>query len=616
MPTVFTTRTVACELARWHEHGRLRGALVCRVGFVLAPDTATVEAGHAPPPAGPPGRPRGRSDVVVVGPAHPLPGQWHARLVVGALDKTVPVHESPHGHTAPALGPLPLAERPEIAPPDQRIEPPLRADARIVLDGLHPTWPRLECRLPGVEPQAVVQRGGEVQRVPLAAELLWIDSARGACVVEWRGLLPDDAEVVHVAEGSHDAPRAIDAIQAAADVAVDATEAPYPDAVFDTIATTRARVAPLPFAGTRSTPPPPLDMPPAQSTGTLIGDRALVPPGAAAAPVPHVWTEAPRAPGWCDRIAAHARPWQPVVPASDRADLERAAARGAAAASAEAARRTEAAPEPRRARSVTPSAPRVALDLLWFDVAAVGRILRAELLSSADLPPPSCERPGASDVDGEQGAVAALLAAAPRSELDALPVIFARKNAEEAGARPVVCVEAELRVCLRPRERLRRMAELAEIFVHGDKRLRDLLDRIRPCVELANAPDDVADASCHQLVEAFQAPARGLAEGYLEANADRALVEERKLFEQTLLGGPHLRAVVGGGEHAVVAYLPQAVAEVLPIATRFRARIAAELRPRQDERDAAPIALRVLALAAVLDLGARRLEPRAHVAPR
>jgi hypothetical protein len=203
--------------------------------------------------------------------------------------------------------------------------------------------------------------------------------------------------------------------------------------------------------------------------------------------------------------------------------------------------------------------------------------------------------------DDSRAAVARALESASPTSLGELPSAFARAQADARGGRPVLVVEGQLSLCLRAHERLRKTSELAELFVEGDKRMRAVVDRVRPVAARAAVPAEVADALRRQLVEAFQAGAPGLGDDYLDATVERQLIEDRSFVEHTLMGGPHLRALL---DDAVV-YLPRAATDELPLALRFRARLVAELRLRQDAREQAPFALRCLALATLVDLRPR-----------
>ncbi|MCC6554246.1 MAG: DUF2169 domain-containing protein [Polyangiaceae bacterium] len=75
------------------------------------------------------------------------------------------------------------------APRDQLLAE-LRADERIVLEGLHPEHGRLVTNLPGLRPRATVERPGRApEDVTLACDTLWIDTDRGLAALVWRGQL-------------------------------------------------------------------------------------------------------------------------------------------------------------------------------------------------------------------------------------------------------------------------------------------------------------------------------------------------------------------------------------------------------------------------------------------
>ena len=76
------------------------------------------------------------------------------------------------------------------APADQRL-PEITPDLEIVLEHLHPDHPRLTTRLPGLRPQAFVERPrGGPQEINLVGDALWIDTDRALCTVTWRGQMP------------------------------------------------------------------------------------------------------------------------------------------------------------------------------------------------------------------------------------------------------------------------------------------------------------------------------------------------------------------------------------------------------------------------------------------
>jgi hypothetical protein len=90
-----------------------------------------------------------------------------------------------------------------VAPVDQQV-PALRHDEQIHLENLHPEHARLLTRLPGLHPQAFVERPGvQPHEIEMHADGLWIDTDRARCTVTWRAQVPlaqpDDAGRVLVA---------------------------------------------------------------------------------------------------------------------------------------------------------------------------------------------------------------------------------------------------------------------------------------------------------------------------------------------------------------------------------------------------------------------------------
>ncbi|MEP7124024.1 MAG: DUF2169 domain-containing protein [Byssovorax sp.] len=73
-----------------------------------------------------------------------------------------------------------------VAPRDQQLDA-LRENERILLENLHPAYPRLVTSLSGQKPRAFLEgRKGGVQSLPLRADLLWIDTDRAICTLTWR----------------------------------------------------------------------------------------------------------------------------------------------------------------------------------------------------------------------------------------------------------------------------------------------------------------------------------------------------------------------------------------------------------------------------------------------
>ncbi len=71
------------------------------------------------------------------------------------------------------------------APTDQQLAE-LSEDARIVLENLHPEWPRLVTSLPGLRPRAILEGRGGHHPLKMRADTLWIDTDRAIACLTFR----------------------------------------------------------------------------------------------------------------------------------------------------------------------------------------------------------------------------------------------------------------------------------------------------------------------------------------------------------------------------------------------------------------------------------------------
>ncbi len=77
----------------------------------------------------------------------------------------------------------------QAAPVDQRLDAPISADARILLEALHPDHPRLVTNLPGFEPRLWVWSPLE-RAVRMVADALHIDTDQQRVTLTWRASFP------------------------------------------------------------------------------------------------------------------------------------------------------------------------------------------------------------------------------------------------------------------------------------------------------------------------------------------------------------------------------------------------------------------------------------------
>lgn len=123
------------------------------------------------------------------------PGMAIVPVGFGPLAESWPVRANRLGRYASTYSSLSLAGTPlpddldrsffNSAPMDQQL-PELPDDARIVMENLHPEWPRLVTNLPGLRPRAVLEGRGGVHPLKMRADTLWIDSDRAIACVTYR----------------------------------------------------------------------------------------------------------------------------------------------------------------------------------------------------------------------------------------------------------------------------------------------------------------------------------------------------------------------------------------------------------------------------------------------
>jgi hypothetical protein len=319
-----------------------------------------------------------------------------------------------------------------------------------------------------------------------------------------------------------------------------------------------------------------------------------------------------------ERERGDAASLKPPVKPPSATELRHATERGVAAASdaaAATARPKKSAPAQGRAEGATPAeareAPREHVDLLWFDPAAVTRILADKALGEG-----RAEGSGAKWVTD---------AAAPRETQEAkdrreiLAVLSRGRPVEEAAgmeqvaaaayrddgafAASLILVAGDLSFDFDEVDTLEAMLSVTTPFLGADKKLKEVAGNAS---EVAKAdgrlPGDIAAGFTRRIEEAFAQGQRSVAPGYLDTSVERLLLEGRRYPRRTLLGEPRLRALLalGGGSAPIPTYLPEALATRLPLFRRFRVRAVVELRPQEDQYETHPDALLDLALGRVL----------------
>ena len=300
-------------------------------------------------------------------------------------------------------------------------------------------------------------------------------------------------------------------------------------------------------------------------------------------------------------------------------ELRQATERGAAAASTAAAAgaREAASPAARPADRPAPpprEPPREHVDLLWYDPAAVARIL-ADRALGAERPEPAAPRwikdPAAPreppEAKDRRSIHAVVSRGKPLDEPAAVDQVASSAYRDDGTfAAPLVLVAGELSFDFDEVETLRAILTVTAPFLGADKKLREVAANAAEALKAeGRLPGDIASGLTRRVEEAFAQGQRSVAPGYLDASVERILLEGRRYARKTLFGEPRLRALLAfpGGSAPIPTYLPEALATRLPLFRRFKARAIVELRPQEDQYETHPDALLVLALGRVLRRG-------------
>lgn len=513
----------------------------------------------------------------------PIASTWPERCHrVGAAGGVFPFHD---------LSRRPLPEGMDLgffnaAPRDQQVRA-LDVPLSLTLENLHPDQPRLVTTVPTAPPRAVLE-GRPAGAVPIAlrADTLWIDTDRELVTVTFRGMVPlqsaeERGRVVLSTDPEHGpkGPRAS---------RLPAVQRPPPQLAMTADISLELRMgnrAALPFAPSEppAALPAQLPSPPAVAASAVAAPFLLA---RAVTPAPSVFEASTAAAGTAPT------PAEPVPP------------------------RAVAEPEPPK-RAI----PQEAIELVWYAPELVPRARRkAEwraLLDALERTPLDLEfdDPAFADeprqIEDRREIFEILAHASPADSVD-----VSRCLRDDGKYVPALALFAgELELPFDELSALRATVTTASLFVGTDEGLRSAVQAAKEFLAtpgLMSAPA-VAEGLTRRIDEAFAAGKRPVGAGYLEAQRERVLLEQRQYQRRAVLGGKHLRGLfkLGGGEApsgakpgsgakaaaVVPAYLPDAITNELPLYPRFGVRLVAEVRLAVDRYESSGAALRVMALA-------------------
>lgn len=255
---------------------------------------------------------------------------------------------------------------------------------------------------------------------------------------------------------------------------------------------------------------------------------------------------------------------------------------------------------------------RDAVLLLWLDSGQVPRIYRKpafrEILDELEEQEPDPELDASvegapADVDDHR-AVFEILVRGAATDAEGLQRAMVQALREDGKyIAPLVLLAGEIAFPFDELETLRATVVTASPLAGADEPLKAAIGNAREFLDTPNltcAPA-VAEGMTARIRDAFAQGKRVVPPGYLDAQTERVLLEQRHYQKRTVLGAPHLRALfhLAGAQAPVPAYLPAAAAPRLPLFQRFRARLLATCHIAEDQNETHPAALKVLALARI-----------------
>lgn len=262
-----------------------------------------------------------------------------------------------------------------------------------------------------------------------------------------------------------------------------------------------------------------------------------------------------------------------------------------------------------------PRKPRgTAMQLLWFDPEILPRVRRKKpwkaLIDELDAGPYDPEldeaAPGetAADVEDRREIVQVLAVGNASGETAIEAALDDAVRDDGRFASPLLLVAGELSIGFDELETLKAVVSIATPLAAGDE---DLKAAVEAAVAYLGVPGlvssaDVAQSLTTRIREAFAKGKRAVPGTYLDTESERALLEKRAYQKRNVFGGPHLRGLFffAGSTTGIPTYLPETLAQRLPLFRRFPARLIADVAFQADQYETHPTALKVGAITRVV----------------
>ena len=264
------------------------------------------------------------------------------------------------------------------------------------------------------------------------------------------------------------------------------------------------------------------------------------------------------------------------------------------------------------------AAHRPSIELLWFDPESVAPIRENERWKPIveaiepkedelefdafdDKPPPEVPEPARS-----RKLVFGILTRADLTDSEGINEAIGDAVTDEGTfTPPLIVIAGDLHFPFDELETLKATVTAVTPLIAGDKKLKETVDTVN---ELLKTPwlessTGVAEGQTARVKEAYaQSPNRMLASSYLDTHTERILMEQRNYQKRTVFGEVWIRSLLvpASGATPIPTYLPESLTKKLPMFQVFKARLIAEAHVQQDQYEAHPSALRVVALGRVI----------------
>lgn len=562
------------------------------------------------------------------------PGMVIPPVGFGPLAETWPVRSSRLGRYASTWSPNLLRKAPvpedldraffNAAPPDQQLAE-VADDRRLVLDHLHPEWPRLITQLPGVRPRAVLDGRGGLYPLKMRADTLWIDSDRGIACLTFRShrTLARFDEPGRILISMEEAPPAPSSTSLPIFPNISEMPAPKKKAKVTTLVPNSPEErefkaglqqgGALPFVPAGAPAPIPRDERPPMTGGLPFANAK---PVSAPAPIPapppttppharHAFSEWPES-----SISPPSRPVPAVAPPVAPPGLPSAAPAPVSRPS-----------PPVMANSTGRAASRLdardILHLIWYHAGSVARICKvpvwrailddiAPTRPDEELDDPVSDRDPV-EIENTRDISAILTQAASEDLAEVMDELAAAVRPGNKFVPPLLLLSGDLSFPFDERETLRTAVTIATPLATTDEAFKNAVKEAQEFLasgEDQSCPPPLVEVYTMRIRETFQRSRRTVPADTLDLQMERALLEGRHYQKRQVFGMNAIRALLHTttGQGSVIpapVYIPDDIAKKLPLYQRFRARIIVELYFQEDQYESHPAALKALAIGRV-----------------